>query len=159
MFTSLGGAVGIIHSINPKNYTARVKLFEYDEMITKDLQILSPLSYLNQEIHLPEVNTPVVCIFFNDDTRNGFIIGSFFSDKNKSESKKGEYKINFRKSILTISDDRNVKLDAELTTINSEVEITKGLKVSGAVEVEKTIDSKGDITTQGKSYAKGFVPL
>lgn len=159
MFASLGGAVGIIQSVDPENYTAKVKLFEYDDMITGDLQILSPLSYLNQEIHLPEVNTPVVCIFFNDDTENGFIIGCFFSDKNKSKSKKGEYKINFRKSTLTISDDGNIKLDAELTTINSEVEITKGLKVAGAVEVEKTIDSKGDITTQGKSYAKGFVPI
>ena len=159
MFASLGGAVGIIQSVDPENYTAKVKLFEYDDMITGDLQILSPLSYLNQEIHLPEVNTPVVCIFFNDDTENGFVIGCFFSDKNKSKSKKGEYKINFRKSTLTISDDGNIKLDAELTTINSEVEITKGLKVVGALEVDKTIDSKEDITTQGKSYAKGFVPI
>ena len=90
MFESLGGAVGIIQSVDPENYTAKVKLFEYDDEITGDLQILSPLSYLNQEVHIPEVNTPVVCIFFNDDTKNGFIIGCFFSDKNKSKSKKAK---------------------------------------------------------------------
>ena len=84
MIGALRGALGVIHSINTANYTAKVKLLEYENRITEELMILSPLSYENKEVHIPKINTPVFCVFTGEGTNSGFIIGSFFSNKNKT---------------------------------------------------------------------------
>lgn len=171
MIGALRGALGVIHSINTANYTAKVKLLEYENRITEELMILSPLSYENKEVHIPKINTPVFCVFTGEGTNSGFIIGSFFSNKNKSGAVDGEYKIDFQNSILTIKEDGNVKISANLTVIDSEVEITKnvlikkklnviqGIDVGEGIQIgaEGEITIKGNVTSSANMYAKEFI--
>lgn len=162
MIGYLRGAIGIIHSINTDDYTAKVKLPEYNDQITEDLVVLTPLSQQNKQVAIPKVNTPVFCIFTSEGAEHGFIVGAFFSDNNPSESKDGEYKINFRNSILTLDEGGNVQIDAKITKINSEViisenvSILKSLNVSNGVSVgdgvnirEGSISAKGDVRANG----------
>lgn len=171
MIGVLKGALGVVHSINTRNYTARVKLLDYENRITEELMILSPLSYINKEVHIPKINTPVFCIFTSEGVNNGFIIGSFFSEKNRSEAVDGEYEINFQNSVITIKEDGNVKINANLTTIDSKVEITqdvfikKKLTVNEGVNVGKGLQmnsagqiiTEGSITSKDNMYAKEFL--
>ena len=110
MISALKGTVGVIQSINTTDYTATVQLPEYNNQITEGLQILSPITFGNKITSIPKVNTPVFCIFLEDDTERGFIIGSYFSEKNVSNSQEDEYKIDFQGSSLTIKEDGNIEL-------------------------------------------------
>ena len=165
MISYVKGAYGIIQAVNPVNYTATVKLHEYENRITGYLPILTPLSYKNKEVHIPAVGTPVFCIFLDDDTKKGLIIGCHFSEKNPSKSEEGTYVLDFQNSSLKISEKGTVDITANKTTISSDVEIQKTLKVTGAVKllntlnVEKTIDTKGTITSQNVIKGKEFIKI
>ena len=165
MFSYLKGAYGTIQAVNTINYTATVKLPEYEDIITGYLPILTPLSFKNKEVHIPAVGTPVFCIFLDDKTEKGVIIGCHFSEKNPSESEEGTYFLNFQNSTLKISETGTVDITANKTTISSEVEITKTLKVNGAVtladtlNVNKTIDAKGVIASKDAVKGKEFIKI
>lgn len=130
------GAIGIIQSIDPIKYTATVKLVDYENNITGEMQILSSLTYQNKIVQLPKVGTPVFCIFIGEQSTSGFIIGGLFSDKNQSDSQDGYYAINFGASKVEISENGEIKFKADRTIINSDVEITRNLKVNGKITVE-----------------------
>lgn len=165
MISYVKGAYGIIQAVNPVNYTATVKLHEYEDRITGYLPILTPLSYKNKEVHIPTVGTPVFCIFLDDDTKKGLIIGCHFSEKNPSKSEEGTYVLDFQNSTLKISEGGTVDITANKTTISSDVEITKTLKVTGtvnisdALNVEKTIDAKGIIASKEVVKGKEFIKI
>ena len=157
MIGVLKGALGIIHSINTKNYTARVKLLEYENKITEELTILSPLTYQNKEVHIPKINTPVFCIFTDEGAKHGFIIGAFFSDNNKSESVDGEYVIDFNNSKVIIKEDGNVMINANLTSIDSEVEISENVTIKKNLKVKGKSEIGGTVEAEGIMYAKDFL--
>lgn len=157
MIGVLKGALGIIHSINTKNYTARVKLLEYENKITEELAILSPLTYQNKEVHIPKINTPVFCIFTDEGAKHGFIIGAFFSDNNKSESVDGEYVIDFNNSKVIIKEDGNVMINANLTSIDSEVEISENVTIKKNLKVKGKSEIGGTVEAEGIMYAKDFL--
>ncbi|PID67381.1 MAG: phage baseplate protein [Fusobacteriales bacterium] len=147
MISEVKAAVGIIQSIDPTNYTASVKLVEYENQITETYQILTPLSFQNKISCIPKVNTPVVVLLIGDDAENGFIIGSYYSKKNNCEEKQDEFKINFQNSILTIKENGETNIDAKVTTINSEqvninaeVSISKSLKVGKNIKANNLIE-------------------
>lgn len=151
MISALKGTVGIIQSINTADYTATVQLLEYNNQITEGLQILSPVTLGNKVTSIPKVNTPVFCIFLGDDTERGFIIGSYFSDENISNSQEDEYKIDYQGSSLTIKEDGNIELKGTLTKIDSEVIIT------GDTTIEKNMIVTQNVTISGgMSAKKGF---
>lgn len=151
MISALKGTVGIIQSINTADYTATVQLPEYNNQITEGLQILSPVTLGNKITSIPKVNTPVFCIFLGDDTERGFIMGSYFSDKNMSDSQEDEYKIDYQGSSLTIKEDGNIELKGTLTKIDSEVIIT------GDTTIEKNMTVTQNVTINGGMLAKkGF---
>lgn len=149
--TKLEGAVGIIQSVNTADYTASVKFPEYNNQILDGLQILSPITFGNKITSIPKVNTPVFCIFLGDETEKGYIIGSYFSDENLSNSQEDEYKIDFQGTSLTIKEDGNIELKGTLTKIDSEVLIT------GDTTIEKSITVSNNATINGSMKAeKGF---
>lgn len=151
MISVLKGTVGIIQSINIADYTATVQLPEYNNQITEGLQILSPITFGNKITSIPKVSTPVFCIFLGDDTERGYIIGSYFSDENLSNSQEDEYKIDFQGSSLTVKEDGNIELKGTLTKIDSEVLIT------GDTTIEKSITVSNNAIIKGSMKAeKGF---
>ena len=82
MFSFLKAAIGEIHSVNEEEYTVRVKLLEYEGVITEELQVTTLMSFGKTSYHLPDVNTPVLVVFFDDNTERAFVIAGFYSKKN-----------------------------------------------------------------------------
>lgn len=143
MIGVLKGAVGIIHSIDCINYTARVKLVDYENKITQDLQILTPLSFGNKIVAIPKVNTPVFCIFTGEGIDNGFILGNFFSNLNKSEARANELNIDFQNSRLILKEDGNIEMKAKNISFNSEEKVTiNSKKINFNVQEKISINTK-----------------
>lgn len=154
MFDVLHGAIGVVHSIDEKNYTVRVKLLEHDNYITKNLQILTPLSFGNKISCIPHVDTPVMVVFVGD---HGFILGAWNSENNKANKSLGKLVVDFQKSKLEIIEDGNIHITAEHLqvdtetmvinadkhTINAELEVNGNAKVNGKFEADEV--KEGDI--------------
>lgn len=156
MFSYLKGAIGIIQSIDPINYTASVKLPEYENQITENLQILTSLSYMNKVSCIPKVNTPVLVVFVGDNAENGFILGSYFSEINNCNEKENEYKINFQNSVLTIKESGNIDIDATLTTINSEVIVNGKTTINGDTSISKALNVTGKTSSEAGFSTKNI---
>ncbi len=148
MFDLIHGAIGEVHSINEENYTVKVKLYDYENHITKDLQVLTPISFKNKINCIPHVGTPVIVIAMGN---RKFVLGGFNSTKNMSNKSKGKLVIDFQESKLEIIEDgninitsKNLKIDTEnlvvsanKSTITSEVEIIGNAKISGRLEANE----------------------
>lgn len=170
MFSILKGALGEVHSVNEKDYTVKVKLLEYEGVITEDLQVTTLLSFGKTIYSLPDVNTPVIVIFFDDDTDRGFVIAGFYSMKNKAEGTKdkiifdceGNYISIDRKtkSISIISKEKIVISSPEIVhncnsyTVNAK-EIN--LNADKTTIKSKIIDALGSIKSSMIMYAKDFI--
>ncbi|MBC2855356.1 hypothetical protein H3N56_02465 [Cetobacterium sp. 2A] len=178
MFSFLKGAIGEIHSINESDYTVRVKLLEYEEVITEDLQVTTLLSFGKTSYLLPDVNTPVLVIFFDDNTDKGFVIAGFYSAKNKADGDKdkiifdceGNYFCLNRKdnSITIISKEKieikskNISISCDSFSVKAKDINLKGKTIS--LEANESISIKsalievlGLIKSKFVIYAKDFL--
>lgn len=142
MISLVKGAIGIVQSIDPINYTAAVQLKEYENVITKQLQILAPVTLANKITCIPKVGTSVVVFFIGDSADNGFIIGAYYSKKNKANEKQDEFKINYQGATLTIAENGNVDITASKTTIMSNTEIVGDLTVTKNVKIAQNLSTK-----------------
>jgi phage baseplate assembly protein gpV len=132
-------------------------LDDYDDRITGDLQILSPLTFGNREMHIPKIGTPVICIFVGGDGLDiGFIIGAYFSEENKSDSKDGEYILDFNSSKMTITDNGKIDITTDTTTITSKVVINGDVTINGANTVSGAIKTSSSMTASGGISGAGI---
>lgn len=153
MISLVKGAIGIVQSIDPVNYTASVQLKEYENVITKQLQILAPVTLANKITCIPKVGTSVLVLFVGDNADNGFIIGSYYSKKNKANEKQDEFKINYQGATLTIAENGNVDITASKTTIMSNTEIIGDLTVTKNATVAQKLLTK-DFSATGGAESK-----
>lgn len=179
MFSLLKGAIGEVHSVNEEDYTVKVKLLEYGGVITEDLQVTTLLSFGKTSYHLPDVNTPVLVVFFEDNTDTGFVIAGFYSKKNPSEGTKdkiifdceGNYICLDRKEkSVTILSEEKITVDSkniDFLCDNFSVEAKKNIKLKGSnisIDGEENISIKSaliDVLGLMKSkfiiFAKDFI--
>lgn len=179
MFSLLKGAIGEIHSVNEVNYTVKVKLLEYGGVITEDLQVTTLLSFGKTSYHLPDVNTPVLVVFFEDDTDTGFVIAGFYSKNNPSEGTKdkiifdceGNYICLDRKEkSITILSKEKITIDSkniDFLCNNFSIEAKENIKFKGTsitIDGEENISIKsalinvlGLIKSKFIIYAKDFI--
>lgn len=150
MISVVKGAIGVIQSIDPVNYTASVALREYENVITKNLQILAPVSLDNRVTCIPKVGTSVLVVFIGDNADNGFILGAYYSKKNQANEKENEFKINYQGSTVTIKENGDINLTATNTKIISDTEIIGSLKVTEKITTQD-FSAAGNIG--GKSLA------
>lgn len=179
MFSLLKGAIGEVHSINEEDYTVKVKLLEYGGVITEDLQVTTLLSFGKTSYHLPDVNTPVLAVFFDDNTDTGFVIAGFYSKKNPPEGTKDKIIFDCEGNYICL--DRKEKsiaiLSKEKITIDSKnidflcnnfsVEAKENVNLKGkyiSIDGEENISIKSaliDVLSLIKSkfiiYAKDFI--
>lgn len=149
MISVMKGAIGIVQSINPVDYTATVALREYENVITKELQILAPVTLANKVTCIPKIGSSVLVVFVGDTADNGFIIGAYYNKKNKANEKVDEFKINYQGSVLTIAEDGNIDIKAAKTTITSNTEIVGSLSVTERITTQ-------DFTASGGIGAKSL---
>lgn len=179
MFSLLKGAIGEVHSVNEEDYTVKVKLLEYGGVITEDLQVTTLLSFGKTSYYLPDVNTPVLVVFFEDNTDTGFVIAGFYSKKNPSEGTKdkiifdceGNYICLDRKEkSVTILSEEKITVDSkniDFLCDNFSVEAKKNIKLKGSnisIDGEENISIKSaliDVLGLMKSkfiiFAKDFI--
>lgn len=179
MFSLLKGAIGEIHSVNEEDYTVKVKLLEYGGVITEDLQVTTLLSFGKTSYHLPDVNTPVLVVFLDDNTDTGFVIAGFYSKKNPSDGTKDKIIFNCegnyicldrKEKSITILSEEKITIDSKNIDFfcdNFSVEAKKNIKLKGSnisIDGEENISIKSaliDILGLMKSkfiiYAKDFL--
>lgn len=73
--------VGRVSSINPAACSARVAFEDKSNVVSYDLPILVRGSLDNKDYWMPQPNEQVVCMFLPSGNAQGFILGSFYSEK------------------------------------------------------------------------------
>lgn len=73
--------VGKVSSIQPEKCTARVVFEDLDDLTSYELPIIVRGSLETKEYWMPKPDEQVVCLFLPSGNAQGFIIGSFYSQK------------------------------------------------------------------------------
>lgn len=152
--------VGKISSINPRECTARVIFSDKDGLVSYDLPIVVPKTYKDKYYYMPDIDEQVLCIFLPNSIQQGFILGSFCSDKFRDkvpfseaekDGAKDRTKVEFLDGTWIEYDRKQHILTADCvgkTIINAADEIdikTKVINISGDVEVKGNIHASGTI--------------
>lgn len=144
--------IGIIHTINDKEGTAQCILPEYDGRKTSYLQFLFPLTKNDKEYKIPEIDTPVVCLFIGEDDR-GFILGTFYTEVNQTPQTASREKIilhypgggsitlNKKTGIL------DMEIIKEINITSPKINLKGDLNVSGETTLAKNLNVKGSTFT------------
>lgn len=76
---------GIISTINEAAATARVTFDDRDNVVSYDLPVLVKNTHKNKDYWMPEVGEPVLCLFLPGGIEQGFILGSYYTQKTKPD--------------------------------------------------------------------------
>lgn len=79
-----GVRVGIVSSVDIKMCTARVIFPDRDEDVSYNYPVLVRNTMVSKDYWLPEVNEQVVCLCLANGAETGFIVGSFYSERDKT---------------------------------------------------------------------------
>ncbi len=150
---NLKGGIGIIHSIT-KEGIASVKFFEEDERIIGDLQILTMNTYKNKEYSMPEVGTPVFCIFLGEYLDRGYVLSSFFSES--SPIPEGS---DLGKKVVSYPGAGTVTTDPKTGSIHFKFDSlmtfeAPNVKIIGQLGVTKGIEATEDVVAGNVSLIK-----
>ena len=126
---------GVVSSVQAKFCSVRVTFHDRDNLTSAWLPVLQSACAGNKFFSLPKVGDNVVCVFEgNCDDGTGFVLGSFYNDKNKPPStnkKTVEIKfedgaeIKYSGGKLTISgvDEINITCDQKFKVRAREIDI------------------------------------
>lgn len=97
---------GVVSSVNPETCAARVVFEDRDNLVSAELPVLQSACMDNKFYSLPDVGAQVVCLMMpNADDGTGFIIGSFYDDKNPPPAQSQDI------SLIKFSDDTKISYD------------------------------------------------
>lgn len=125
------------------------------------MTVLTPLSSKDKIYNPYEIGSSVICLFIGDSLERGFIIGTFFSQKNSIPSG-----ANKNKRIMEYPGGVKIEIDKELgkmdvlgiNNINikaKEINLEgKNIKISGKVEIENLVVKK-NTKTMGTTITEG----
>lgn len=116
---------GVVSAVIPERGAARVVFQDRDNLISAELPVLQAACANNQFYSLPDVGAQVLCLMNpNDDNGGGFILGSFYSEKNPPPAQIQDV------SLIKFADGSYLKFD----------------RATGNLD----INCKGNITIKGK---------
>lgn len=97
---------GVVSSVNPETCAARVVFEDRDNLVSAELPVLQSSCMNNKFYSLPDVGDSVVCLMVpNAQDGTGFIIGSFYNDKNPPPAQSQDI------SLIKFSDGTEIKYD------------------------------------------------
>lgn len=151
--------VGVVTEVNEKEATAKVKiLHDEDDAVTYELLILQRTAKGNMSYALPEINDKVLCVLFNEDAVNGYILGSFYDEDNPppvadkniftkvfKDGSKVQFDISTGELIADITGSADIKVGKDLTA-----EITG----DATIKASKVLIESEDITFGGNGALK-----
>jgi len=128
--------IGIVSSINYENGSVRVSFTDKDNMVSKELPLLS------FEYNPPSVGNSVLCVFYT--MGRGICLGKFFNQNNTPSSYGGDI---FRKdlgidSFLEYNKTlKTLTISAENIILDGDITITGDLQVDGNINATGTINA------------------
>lgn len=150
--------VGVVSSINSGDCTAKVAFKEFDGgIVSYDLPIMVKQSMRNKDYWLPDINEQVICVFLPTGLEQGFILGSFYSDVDKTAVQNPDvrqvtfgdgavFEYNRKTHALKISGLTVAEIQATNIKLDGEVEITKNLTVDKDISGKQKITAVQDVS-------------
>jgi phage baseplate assembly protein V len=77
--------VGKVCSIDPEHCTVRV-IFEDRNLVSYDLPVLVRQTKINKDFYMPDIGEHVVCVFLDNGSEQGFVLGAFYSKEDRVSS-------------------------------------------------------------------------
>lgn len=115
---------GVVSSVNPETCAARVVFEDRDNLVSAELPILQSSCMNNRFYSLPDVGDSVVCLMVpNAQDGTGFIIGSFYNDKNPPPAQAQDI------SLIKFSDGTEIKYDRSKHELS--VNCVGNIKING----------------------------
>ncbi|MFQ1042831.1 phage baseplate assembly protein V [Gilliamella sp. CG16] len=124
---------GVIVSVN-KNNTARVQFSDIDNIVSYDLHILVSNSNKNRYQAPPDVGCNALCIMMPTGNSAGFIVGTFYNEKNPAPIDSLDNAVNW-----TFQDGTVLNYNTATSTLTADV--------SGPVEIKTTSTAIVDAAT------------
>lgn len=85
--------IGVVSSVDSSTNTARVTFPDRDDLVSNDLQVLQRNTGQNKDLSYPDVKENVLCLFLGTGEENGFILGSFYNQKNQPPENNQELRV------------------------------------------------------------------
>ena len=99
---------GKVSSVDPTKAAVRVVFNDLDNLVSAELPVLQSSCLANKFYNLPDVGDSVVCLMApNDEHGAGFVLGSFFTEKNTPPAQSQEI------SMLQFGDGTTIKYNRE----------------------------------------------
>ena len=99
---------GKVSSVNAEKCTCRVVFDDKDGLVSAELFVLQSSCLNNKFYNLPDVNDSVVCLMMpNDPNGGGFVLGSFYHEKNLPPAQSQDI------SQITFGDGTTIQYDRE----------------------------------------------
>ena len=143
---------GVIVSVN-KNNTARVQFSDIDDIVSYDLRILVNNANKNKYQAPPDVGCNALCIMMPTGHSDGFIIGTFYNEKNPAPIGSLDQVMHW-----TFEDGTVLDYDKSTSTLKADVKGPVDVKTTSTAYVDVAtnatvkcpkIDLIGDVTITG----------
>lgn len=143
---------GVIVSVN-KNNTARVQFSDIDDIVSYDLRILVNNANKNKYQAPPDVGCNALCIMMPTGHSDGFIIGTFYNEKNPAPIGSLDQVMHW-----TFEDGTVLDYDKSTSTLKADVKGPVDVKTTSTAFVDAAtnttvkcpkIDLIGDVTITG----------
>lgn len=130
--------VGRVSAIYPNRGTAKV-IFDDKNVVSRELPVLMRGSQDSKDYWMPSIGEQVVCIFLQNTSKFGFIVGSFYNDEDKPPVQSEHIRH------LKFKDGTYMEYDEESKTLTLDIKGEVVIKTKSAVRVE------GDVIADGIS--------
>lgn len=122
---------GKVTNINQNNFTAKLKIEEYDNFETPWLFVPQIFTRNNKSGYLPEINS-IVAAILNEDMTNGVILGATYNDEDVVLTEfNGQDFIRFSDGSTIVHSENTLKLIAKTVIVDGD------LKCTGDIEDKK----------------------
>lgn len=153
--------IGTLSSINSEKAKARVIFEDRDNLVSKELPIIYNRTLGTQDYVMPKVGEQVLCLFLNNGLEEGFILGSFYTEKIKPPAKDEKKRlIKFEDGSLLEYDNGQITIKAAkdvniISAININITAASTVNISGPIRIN--LDSPGGVTINGNVQVNGNI--
>jgi len=159
--------VAVVKTYYPETHTAIVQFKDHDEILSKELPVLTPFTQ-NNKAYFPLVENQKVIVLFLPvgENTDGFIIGTLYDKDNPVPVKdRNKFHIKFEDGTSFEYDKRNNKLTINVNK-DAEININNQLKLTSKTKTEEFNQGslkmsvwqiEGDITLQGNLTVLGNI--
>lgn len=143
--------IGTISSLNPKKAKARVIFEDRDNLVSKELPVLFQRTLGTKDYSMPKVGEQVLCIFQPNGLEEGYIIGSYYTEKitpPADDEKKRLIKfedgsiVEYNNGEITIKGAKSINI---IAATNVNIEGPSGVNINGDLKVNGNINATGSI--------------